>query len=167
MSNAWKAFLSVCIPTVKSKCRTVSVQAVKQDHMVSEGYRQMWSATLHVPTHSVSFVSHIFTQSQLVLLVWLNRFCSFKWFSEKKKKENKIAYLRCRKRSISSITSIDQHVKLNPGVRSGLGSKLLQHSSFPSKHLVTTCNCGAVMSCENSKLLLTAREPLSPFMAAP
>lgn len=75
---------------------------------------------------------------------------------KKEKKNNKVAYLRCRKRSLLSTTSIDQHlqhIKLNPGVQTGLGSKLLQHSSFPSKPLVTTCNCGA-----SDKL----REPKAP-----
>lgn len=31
-----------------------------------------------------------------------------------------------------------QHIKLNPAVQTTLDSKLLQHSSFPSKPLVTT-----------------------------
>lgn len=161
-------FLSACISTVRNRRCTVSVQAVKQDHMVSEGYRQIWSAMLHVPTHSVSLVSRLYTHSEWVCSYGYISFCSFKWFFSKKKSKKKIAYLRWRKRSILSTTSIDQHlqhIKLNPGVQTGLSSKLLRHSSFPSKPLVTICVC--VWSCKNSKLLLTVwKKTLSPIMAA-
>lgn len=78
--------------------------------------------------------------------------------------------MRCRKRSILSSTSIDQHlqhIKLNSRVQSRLGSKLLQHSSFPSKPLVTSCKCGASDELQELKApshhSLLSRPPLRHY----
>lgn len=92
---------------------------------------------------------------RMSLLIWLHEFL-FIQVIFKHEKNNKVAYSRCRKRSILSTTSIDQHlqhIKLNPGVQTGLGSKLLQHSSFPSKPLVTTFVCGAAKTQSSFSLL--------------
>lgn len=53
-----------------------------------------------------------------------------------RKKENKIAYLRCRKRSISSITSIDQQLsacKVEPRGPKWVGFKMTATFIFPFK----------------------------------
>lgn len=92
ISNAWaKHFLSACISTVKNKRCTVSVRAAKQDHMVSEGYRQIWSAMLQVPTHSVSSFSCLFVSALMVKWILFIQVIS-------KQKKNKVAYLRCIKK---------------------------------------------------------------------
>lgn len=152
-----KAFCQLCISTAKSKRHTVSVQAVKQDHMVSEGYRQIQSATLRVPTHSV--FSRLFARSDRY------DYAGFVHSSENATNNKIKSSLRCRKKvhvkhniHWSTFTAY----KVEPMCPNCLDSKLMQHSSFPSKPLVTTHKCGA----SNELLELEApshcsRSPLS------
>lgn len=161
-------FVSAHFYSEERKRSAVSAQAVKQDHMVSEGYRRIWSAVLPVPSHSV-FFAFSFRTRLLVLIKWVLFIQVILRKQKKNKNKQKQKKKSCLfemqiKRSMLSTTSIDQHlqhVKLNPGVQNGLGSKLLRHSSFPSKPLVTI-----LRAARNSTLLLAAHEQPSPVMAA-
>lgn len=75
-----------------------------------------------------------------LLLPWLKGFIlTFKSFCERNVNKRKTD---TEKRSMSSITSTD-HTGWTWGSKPVWSSTFWQHSSFPSKPLVTACSCGA------------------------
>lgn len=117
-------------------------------HSVSSGSQARPHGQWRVQTHTVCYPAcpnslslFCFVSFYSFRMCLLDDYTGFVHSSDLKEIIIKLS-LRCRKRSNISTTSTDQllqHIKLNPCVRTGLDSKLMQHSSFPSKPLVTTC----------------------------